>query len=188
MFFRKAQTGRRDAGTVRSASATIGLFRRDRRGVAAIEFAMLALPFFATIFAILETSLVFVGELTLDQSVDRVARKIRTGELTKAEPSVEDFRKDICSGVSFLMDCDKLMIDLKVYDQFSDLPPPSPILSGDVNTADFGYELGGPEEITALRVYYKWPIHTDIMRRYLSSMNDGSHLLFSMAAFRTEPF
>lgn len=163
-------------------------FGRDRRGVAAIEFAMLALPFFLTVFAIFETSMVFLAELTLDQSVETVARKVRTGELQRAKMSKADFDKEICDGVSFLLDCNDLEIDLNVYSDFSKLPPPSPIKNGDIDPSGFVYTLGGPETISALRVYYKWPIRTDIMRAYLSNLNDGSHLLFSMAAFRTEPF
>ena len=34
-------------------------FRRDRRGSAAVEFALIATPFFALLFAIIETSIVF---------------------------------------------------------------------------------------------------------------------------------
>ena len=163
-------------------------FWGNRRGSVAIEFAFLALPFFLTIFAIIETSIVFLAELTLDQSVDRVARSVRTGELQKEKMSAEDFRKDICKGVDFLLDCDKLKIDIKVYQTFADLDRPIPVKNGDIDSSGFGYQLGGPETINALRVYYKWPIHTDMMRAYLSDMADGSHLLFSMAAFRTEPY
>ncbi|BDA82645.1 pilus assembly protein TadG [Aureimonas sp. SA4125] len=160
----------------------------DRRGSAAVEFAILAVPFFLTIFAIIETSIVFLAELTLDQSVDRVARKVRTGELQKANMTAEDFKKEICKGVEFLLDCSKLNVDIKVYPDFGALNQPTPVKNGDIDPSGFGYQLGGPETINALRVYYKWPIHTDMMRAYLSDMADGSHLLYSMAAFRTEPF
>ncbi|MBC8129296.1 MAG: pilus assembly protein, partial [Rhizobiaceae bacterium] len=74
---------RQPSAAGRPALAPFGRFRRDRKGVAAVEFAILAIPFFVTVFAIVETSLVFLAELTLDQSVDRVARKVRTGELER---------------------------------------------------------------------------------------------------------
>ncbi|GGD05354.1 TadE/TadG family type IV pilus assembly protein [Aureimonas glaciei] len=180
------ENGERSTGGARRARS----FRLagDRRGSVAVEFAFLALPFFLTIFAIVETSLVFLAELTLDQSVDRVARSVRTGELQKANMTAEDFRADICQGVDFLLDCSKLHIDIRVYPDFGNLDQPTPVQNGDIDTAGFGYQLGGPETINALRVYYKWPIHTDLMRAYLSDMADGSHLLYSMAAFRTEPY
>lgn len=163
-------------------------FARDRRGVTAIEFAMLALPFFALILAIFETSLIFLGELTLDNAVDRVARQVRTGEISKAKMSEQDFSKAICGRVEFLMDCSKLKIDLANYSDFAAIPAGAPIKNGDIDSSAFGYAPPASETIASLRVYYKWPVTTDIMRKYLSDMADGSHLLVGMAAFKTEPF
>ncbi len=37
----------------------LGRYRRDSKGATAIEFAFVALPFFALLFAIIETALVF---------------------------------------------------------------------------------------------------------------------------------
>lgn len=164
-------------------------FWRDRRGVGAIEFALLALPFFLMLFAVFETSVVFVAELTLGQSVDRVARKLRTGEIQQAETSEADFRKDICNGAVLIFDCSKLKVDLKVYTKFSDVPSPSsPVSNGDVSGSGFAYQLAGPKQISALRVYYKWPVVTDIMQAFLSDMSDKTHLLFAGAAFQAEPY
>ena len=163
-------------------------FTGDRRGVAAIEFAMLAIPFFLIIFALLETALVFLGEFTLDQAATRVARMVRTGEAQKAGLSADDFRKAICTEASYLMKCADIAIDLKVYGSFADLPPPSPVQNGSLNTAGFGYQLGGSQAVQALRVYYKRPVLTDMMRSTLSDMSDGSHLLSSIVVFQTEPY
>lgn len=62
-----------------------GLFRRligDRKGATAIEFAILALPFFIVVFASIETFIAFAGEQLLANATDTLARKIRTGEIT----------------------------------------------------------------------------------------------------------
>lgn len=164
-------------------------FRRDRRGVSAIEFAMLALPFFLIIFAIVETSVVFIAELTLNQSVDRVTRKLRTGEVQQATMNEADFRKDICDGAVLILDCSNLKIDLKVYSKFSDVPAPSsPVRNGNLDSSAFTYQLPTSSQISALRVYYKWPVVTDLMQAFLSDMGDKTHLLFAGAAFKVEPY
>lgn len=163
-------------------------FAGDRRGVAAIEFAMLAIPFFLLIFALIETALIFLGEFTLDQAATRVARLVRTGEAQKAALSADDFRKAICTEVSYLLKCADIAIDLKVYQSFADLPPPPAVQNGSLNTAGFGYQLGGTQAVQALRIYYKWPVLTDMMRSTLSDMSDGSHLLSSIVVFQTEPY
>jgi Flp pilus assembly protein TadG len=177
------QKARRDGG--RTAWRAFG---RDRRGVAAVEFALLAIPFFLMLFAVIETSLVFLAEFTLDRAVEKASRIVRTGEAQKAAMSAGDFRSLICSDVGFLMKCDGLAIDLNTYASFTQLPPPSAVKSGDVDSSGFGYQLGAPQTVQTLRAYYKWPIITDMMRSYLSDMNDGSHLLSSITVFRTEPY
>lgn len=162
--------------------------RKDRSGATVVEFALLAMPFLLVVFAILETSLVFLGELTLDNAVQRVGRTVRTGEVQAANLSEAEFRSRLCGEVDFLLDCNKLQVDLNFYPAFSAIPAAAPIKDGDLDASGFGYALSGASSIVALRVYYKWPIYTDLMRKYLSDMDDGSHLLASMAAFRTEAF
>jgi Flp pilus assembly protein TadG len=161
-------------------------FRRDRNGVAAIEFGILAMPFFLIVFAILETGLVFLAELTLDQAVERVARTVRTGEMQKAMTTEAQFKQAICDRVKILMDCSKLKIDLSTYGDFADIPPPP--TDGKIDSSGFGVRMAGTETVAALRVFYNWPIYTDMMRKYMATSTDGTQLIYSYAAFRTEPF
>ncbi|KQT53857.1 MULTISPECIES: TadE/TadG family type IV pilus assembly protein [unclassified Aureimonas] len=164
-------------------------FRRDRKGVAAIEFALLALPFFLMIFAAIETSIVCLAEMTLDQAVDQVGRTVRTGQAQKANLTKDAFKQQICAKVGFLLACDKLSVDVATYDNFAAIP--EPLTNGKLDTSGFGYAPGGKETITAVRAFYKWPITTDMMRKYLADggeKGDGTHLLYAISAFRTEPF
>jgi Flp pilus assembly protein TadG len=161
-------------------------FRGDRKGIAAVEFGLLALPFFLIVFAILETGLVFLAELTLDQAVEKVARTVRTGEVQKAQMTEDQFKQAICDRVKFLMDCSKLKIDLSVYSDFASIPPPP--ANGVVDSSNFGVRMAGGEAISALRVFYNWPIYTDLMRKYMATSTDGTQLIYSVAAFQTEPF
>ncbi len=39
-----------------------------------------------------------------------------------------------------------------------------------------------------LRVFYRWPVMTDIMRKSMSSLKDNKTLHFSMAVWQNEPF
>lgn len=165
-------------------------FRQDRKGVAAIEFALLAIPFFAMIFATIETGIVFLAEMTLDQAVDQAGRTVRTGQAQKANLTKEAFKNSICDRVSFLLSCDELIVDVGSYgNDFAAIPPP--LKNGKIDTASFGYSPGASNTVSAVRAYYKWPIVTDVMRTYLAdggSSGDGTHLLYSVSAFRTEPF
>ncbi len=57
-------------------------FARSRDGSAAIEFALLAIPYFMVIFAILETFVAFAAEQLVSNAVDTMSRKMRTGQIT----------------------------------------------------------------------------------------------------------
>ena len=161
-------------------------FSRDRGGVAAIEFAILAIPFFLLVFALLETALVFFGELSLDRAVEEVARGVRVGRYAAA--SEGEFRADLCKEVQIVMDCTKLAVDLRSYDSFADLPKSVRVTDGAEDTSGFGYEQIPGNTIAALRVTYHWPIVTDLIRKSLSDLSDGTHLIAATAAFKTEPF
>ena len=78
---------------------TFTRFRKDREGAAAIEFALLAIPFLMLIFATFETFFAFAGEQLMANAVDTMARKIRTGEITFGQGKATDvteveFRQD----------------------------------------------------------------------------------------------
>ena len=55
-------------------------FARRNDGAAAVEFGMVAAPFLALMFAIMETALVFFASQTLETAVADSARLIMTGQ------------------------------------------------------------------------------------------------------------
>ncbi len=59
-------------------------FARDRRGAAAVEFAILAPLFLALVFSILEAGYFFFVSSAVDQATARAARLIRTGAVQSA--------------------------------------------------------------------------------------------------------
>ncbi|NKF34118.1 pilus assembly protein, partial [Pseudomonas sp. BGM005] len=63
----------------------------DRQGVAAIEFAILALPLFIMLFGIIEVSLMFFVNSALDASVHKISRMIRTGEVASSKITLAGF-------------------------------------------------------------------------------------------------
>ena len=168
--------------------AVLARLRRDASGVAAIEFALLAMPFFLLVFAILETSAVFMGEMTLNQAVARASRLVRTGEVASAALTEAEFKRKLCDEITLLLSCDKISIDLRTYTKFSDVPKTAPVTGGVLDTASFRFDKVQPGKIIVLRAFYRWPLFADILRREMSNLGDGSHLIMSVAVMKTEPF
>jgi len=103
-------------------------FRRSSDGTAAIEFALLAFPFFLLIFATIEAFIAFAGEQLLENAVDTMARQVRTGQAKNL--SEEEFRTKFCAEISLMINCaekedpedQKLYLDVREFASFAAIP------------------------------------------------------------------
>lgn len=176
-------------------------FGRDERGVTAIEFAFLALPFFTIITAILETSLIFLAGQILDSAVQDSARLIRTGQAQNSTPAFtpEAFREAICDGLYGMFDCDtaddRLRISVTVVEDFPAVTIGYPLKTGDECEEDNcdwtmadEYFPGEAEEVVLVQAYYKWPTIVRLPGFNFQSLPDGTRLLGASRVFRNEPF
>ncbi|MBO9655582.1 pilus assembly protein [Agrobacterium sp. SOY23] len=179
-------------------------FGLSRDGTAAIEFAILAIPYFLVVFAIIETFIALMAEQVVVNATETMARRLRTGQISSAI-SKEDFRKNFCNEVAVMITCadeiqkeQKLYIDLRSFTAFKDIPTAIPLKAVgeyyDLDTAQFGFKPGGPETINMLRVYYRWRVVADIIRPYLTKIRpaDGSmpshFLIVATDAFMNEKY
>lgn len=164
---------------------------RDRRGATAIEFAILALPFFLLIFAVLETTVSFTAEQVMANSMDRLAREIRTGQIVPADTDEATFRQMICNDIDVFVasDCPDLHFDLQNYASFDDVPTSIPFSGpGEIDTSGFKYAPGGAGSINNLRIIYEWPVYTDLMKSRIAGLDDGRVLLYTTTTWQNEPF
>jgi len=181
-------------------------FRRDRDGGVAIEFAILAIPFFLLVFAIIETCVAFAAEQTLNYAVDKLGRQLRTGQITfntgeATDITEKEFKTEFCNQLSIMIACGKdvdtrLFIDLKSYASFGAMPTKVPRKSGtwgDLDTTGFTFNPGGSASINMLRAFYKWKVTADLVRPYITNIRDGSstpeyYLIVSTTAYRNEAY
>ena len=160
-----------------------------RKGATAVEFALVALPFFLLLFATIETTTVFFAAQSLENATMEVARLVRTGQVQQQGITSIEFRTRVCDNISFLMTCDsKLQIDVRTFDSFQNVDF-TDVLDGDGNyNGQFVYEPGAPGAVVLVRVFYAWPILTPVVDEALTDMAGSSRLLTASAAFRNEPF
>jgi len=99
-------------------------YLKNREGTAAIEFAILAIPFFMLLFAILELAIVFFINSTLTHSVSEASRQIRTGNF-QACGSQDKFKELVCANMQGLGNCEKrLRIDVVTDNSFNTITLP----------------------------------------------------------------
>lgn len=161
-------------------------FRRSERGSAIVEFALVAPVFFALLFAIIETSIVFLAGQVLETINQDAARMILTGQAQNSSFSQSQFATYVCSQVpAALFSCNNISIDVESYSTFS-----STLL--DCNTAygngSFQYNPGGPGQIVVVRLFYPWQLFVTGLGWNPSNLSGNKRLLCATAAFKNEPY
>jgi Flp pilus assembly protein TadG len=168
-------------------------FISDKRGATAVEFALVAGPFLALLFAIFQTFLVFFAQELLESVVQQSARQILTGQVQQQLMDQTAFNKTVCNQVVILFNCTGLMVDVQVASAWSSANTSAPALTfngqGQVsNTWQFTPGVAG--DIVVVRVMYLWPVFMKPLGLSLSLANlqsNGSLLLMATAAFQNEP-
>jgi len=164
-------------------------FARGEDGAAAVEFAMVAAPFLALMFAIMETALVFFASQTLETAVADSPRLIMTGQAKSQSFSQAQFKDAVCAKIKGLFDCaGGLQIDVKTYTSFGSVDNSAPLdANGNLKT-NFGYQPGGPGDIVVVRLMYQWPVYASLLGFNLGDMAGNKRLIMATAAFRNEPY
>jgi Flp pilus assembly protein TadG len=106
-------------------------FRRNRQGSAAVEFAPVAPVFFALLFAIIETAIMFFADSVLETVTQNSARQILTGQAQAASyPDATYFRDAVVSSqIAAIFNCLNISIDVKNYPSFSNVIISPPIVA-----------------------------------------------------------
>jgi Flp pilus assembly protein TadG len=165
-------------------------FARHQDGAAAVEFALVAVPFLALTFAILETALVFFAGQTLEAAASGSGRLIMTGQAQTAGYTQDDFKTQVCNNLAGgLFNCSTgVYVDVKTYNNFGGVNTASPIVNGQFDSSKLTWTPGGPGSIVVVTLYYQWPIYVSLLGNNLANVNGGSRLLVATSVFRNEPY
>ena len=175
-----------------SARNVFRRFRRNRRGSAAVEFALIAPLFFGMLFAIIETALVFFAGQLLEQGTAESARLMLTHQAQDSGMNETAFKTDLCNRIKVMFNCygnlANITVDVKVFAPGASITITDPIVSGNL-TGPFAYSLppsGSPNTIV-IRAFYQWPLFVTRLGYNIGNLNGGKRLLSATAAFHVEP-
>jgi Flp pilus assembly protein TadG len=171
-------------------------FARDERGATMIEFALLALPFFSIVGAILETSVVFLSGQILESAVQDVSRLIRTGQAQGTITTAAQFKSRVCGRLYGLFpDCNNsLHVEVQTVTNFSAASISAPVNwtcdqdACDGWTRTEQYTAGAGSSIMMVQVYFKWPVIMSLGDMTLANLRGNKRLLGASTIFRNEPF
>lgn len=176
-------------GGIRRKPGLFRRFRKSTRGAVALEFAIVSIPFFALLFAIIETALMFFVSQILDSALTKTARQIRTGQAQAASMTAAQFKSAVCNEMYALVDCTaNLYVDVNTYTDFASYSATSPIDPTTKQMRPMNFVPGGSGDIVVVRAFYAWPTYFNLLSANATKLADGRRLLGAVVAFRNEPF
>lgn len=175
-------------------------FAKNEDGATAIEFAIVALPFFALLFGIMELAIVFFINSALVHATGEAGRLIRVGNF-QACGGADEFKALVCSNMSGLGNCWKnVRIDVVEGDSFKtiELPvvPPVEDLDEDLTGEDaipqtsngvFQTNVAGDTMVVRSILHYRL-ILPPLLTRLANPPGSGARTMVATTAFRNEPF
>jgi Flp pilus assembly protein TadG len=178
-------------------------FRRSRRASAAVEFALVAPMFFALLFAIIETAIIFFASQVLETITQDSARVIATGQsqsgqiavcadpVLGAQPCTQlTFHTYVCSQIPTLFSCSGMYVDVESCPSasgFSCVAFNSQINNGTF-TNNMQYTPGGPGYIVVVKLFYIWPLYVTGLGYNIANLSGSQRLLTATAVFKNEPY
>jgi Flp pilus assembly protein TadG len=175
------------ANCLRSAAARRLIRQQD--GAAAVEFGLVAAPFLALLFAIIETAIVFFAGQALETAVADSSRLIMTGQAQTQSFDATAFKNAVCAKIYGLFNCQNgIYVDVRTFSSFSSVTMPSPVDGQGNFQNNFTYQPGGPGDIVVVRLFYQYPVYVSLLGFNLSNINGGKRLLAATSAFRNEPY
>lgn len=171
------------------------LFKADQSGAAALEFAMVIMPFLAFVFLVVQAALYQFGNQTLEFATGIAARSVMVGGVSARANSASGFKSELlCPHLSGLLECDKIVVNAYKVASTS-----AAISSSDIARfidgrgvlltnalTETSFCLGGGGDYVFIDVSYKMPAL--IGGLFLgASPSDNVLLMRSSAFIRNEP-
>jgi len=127
-------------------------------GTAALEFALVSLPFVALLLAILQVGLALYFQVALDYATQQSARQVQIGGVARSMPVATFVSNIFCPNFSPLVPCSGIAVDLRpVADYYSDPAVTLKFPSGTVPDSSFSFCPGSPGQLMFLRIAYQAP-------------------------------
>lgn len=171
-------------------SGVIKKYAARKDGVTAIEFGLLAVPFFFLILGIIEVSLFYASGVTLEGAAMSASRMIRTGQAQLSGDPQAAFEQVMCDRVGALINCDQIVYEvINLGESFTAAALATPGFDADGNLISSGFDPGGSDEVVLVRLSYRHDFFTPTMGAFLgddSGTNSSVHL--STVVMRTEPY
>lgn len=158
---------------------------KDRSGATAVEFALLALPFFIMVVGMLQLGIIYIAGQTLDEAIDKASRTVQTGQVQGAGATVNEFRTTVCDNVALVSGCSQnLLLSVQSFPSYASVSAANLYDSnGRPNITNNQFLPGGAGDVVVVSAAVNIPIVAGFI---FGGERNGSVQLTSSLVFRNE--
>jgi len=160
----------------------------DRSGVAALEFSIIALPFFMIMLGTIEIGLLLLESSVLEGATRDAARQVRTGSVQTSANPLSAFNTLVCNGLFNLYDCSTFYVDVRTFADFTTITIPAPQFDNTGKPTNLVFQPGGAGTVETARVVHNHQFLTPMIGAIMGQGGNNSIPLISTAIFKTEPY
>lgn len=162
-------------------------WRKQDQGVVAVEFAMIALPFFTLLLGTVEMSLFYASSVVLEGASEAAARVVRTGQ-AQGDPETA-FKNKLCGMVDALIPCDALVYEAIVMpgNTFAEAEGLAPNYDADGELVPGGFNAGSASDVVLIRTSYKYTFFVPMIGYMVSGGSNYANLT-STVVIKNEPY
>jgi Flp pilus assembly protein TadG len=169
----------------------ISYFRKAQQGATAVEFALIAPAFLATLIAVFEVAGYLFAQQVLQTAAVDAARYYLTGQGQSSNMNQTTLVGNVCPIIKALMNCNNLIVDMQVYSTYGGANLTSPTLTYNAQgqvTNTWQFNAGIPGQLMVIRLIYQWPIVSAPLGFMLTNNGNGTTTIMGVSAFRVEPY
>jgi Flp pilus assembly protein TadG len=179
---------------LRRRATDVAHFRDAQHGATAVEFALIAPAFLATLIAILQTCLFLFAQMALQNAAMEAGRYFMTGQAQNNNCTATQIINGGCGSLagvcqSALFNCNNLILVVQTYSSFAAANTSAPQLysNGQLITS-WAYDPGIPGEVMVVQLVYPWSVIGGPLGFVLSNLPNNAAEMMGVSAFRVEPY
>jgi Flp pilus assembly protein TadG len=157
-------------------------------GATAVEFALIAPAFLATLIAVVQTALFLFAQASLQTAATQAGRLFMTGQAQNLSQSA--FKTEVCNNyLPPLFNCNSLIVVVQNYSSFSSANTSAPSLyNGSTPVNTWAYSPGSPGQVMVVQLVYPWSVVSGPLGYVISNLPNNATEMMGIAAIRVEPY
>lgn len=162
-------------------------FRRAQGGATAVEFALIAPIFIATLVALFQTCLFLFAQTIIQTDAETAGRYFMTGQAQNGGWSASTVINMVCQ--SSLFNCNNMYLVVQNYSDFASANTSAPSMyNGSTAITSYAYNPGTQNDIMVVQLIYAWPVVSSLLGFNISNLPNNQAQLMGISAFRVEPY